>query len=110
MNVTKAINLVKYVADANGNKTDVLVPVEIWEAMLSAWKETIERLEDRENLEIFQEWLQRRDAGLGEAFGRQSLTQNQRFHVQMLRRASRKELDRNKAFYQSEIFDSIAYG
>lgn len=75
MNVTKAIKLVKYVADASGNKTDVLVPVEVWEAILAAWKETIERLEDREDLEIFQEWLQRRDAGQVETISLEDLEQ-----------------------------------
>lgn len=73
MKITKAVNLVKYVADANGNKTDVLVPVEVWEAMLAAWKETIERLEEREDLGIFQEWLQRRDAGLVETISLEDL-------------------------------------
>jgi hypothetical protein len=75
MNVTKAIKLVKYVADANGNKTDVLVPVEVWEAILAAWKETIERLEDREDLEILQEWLKQRDAGLVETISLEDLEQ-----------------------------------
>jgi hypothetical protein len=75
MNVTQAIKLVKYVADANGNKTDVLVPVEVWEAILAAWKETIERLEDREDLEIFQEWLQLRDAGQVETISLEDLEQ-----------------------------------
>ncbi|MCU0540921.1 MAG: hypothetical protein MUE44_01875 [Oscillatoriaceae cyanobacterium Prado104] len=73
MNVTKAIKLVKYVADANGNKTDVLVPVEVWEAILAAWKETIERLEDREDLKILQEWLKQRDAGLVETISLEDL-------------------------------------
>ena len=69
------MKVVKYVADANGNKTDVLVPLEVWEAILSAWKETIERLEDREDLEIFQEWLQRRDAGQVETISLEDLEQ-----------------------------------
>ncbi|MGL5059881.1 MAG: hypothetical protein ACRC62_07840 [Microcoleus sp.] len=73
MKLTKAVNLVKYVADSNGNKTDVLVPVEVWEAILAAWKETIEILEDREDMGIFQEWLQRRDAGLVETISLEDL-------------------------------------
>lgn len=75
MNVKNAMKVVKYVADANGNKTDVLVPLEVWEAILSAWKEAIERLEDREDLEVFQEWLQRRDAGQVETISLEDLEQ-----------------------------------
>ena len=55
--VIQAITSVKYVADAKGNKTDVLVPVEVGEALLASWKEMIDRLEDREDIEIFQEWM-----------------------------------------------------
>jgi hypothetical protein len=75
MKVTKATALVKYVADANGNKTDVLVPVEVWEALLASWKEMIDRLEDREDIGIFQEWMQQRDAGQVETISLEDLEQ-----------------------------------
>ncbi len=75
MKVTQATALVKYVADANGNKTDVLVPVEVWEALLASWKEMIERLEDREDIGIFQEWMQQRDAGQVETISLEDLEQ-----------------------------------
>lgn len=75
MKVTQATALVKYVADANGNKTDVLVPVEVWEALLASWKDAIARLEDREDIGIFQEWMQRRDAGQVETISLEDLEQ-----------------------------------
>jgi hypothetical protein len=75
MKVTQATALVKYVADANGNKTDVLVPVEVWEALLASWKEMIDRLEDREDIGIFQEWMQQRDAGQVETISLEDLEQ-----------------------------------
>ncbi|MEG3925929.1 hypothetical protein [Microcoleus sp. D3_18a_C4] len=75
MKVTQATALVKYVADANGNKTDVLVPLEVWEALLASWKEMIDRLEDREDIGIFQEWMQQRDAGQVETISLEDLEQ-----------------------------------
>jgi hypothetical protein len=75
MKVTQATASVKYVADANGNKTDVLVPVEVWEALLASWKEMIDRLEDREDIAIFQEWMQMRDVGQVETISLEDLEQ-----------------------------------
>ncbi|NJK67026.1 MAG: hypothetical protein HC941_11140 [Microcoleus sp. SU_5_3] len=36
--------------------------------------------------------------GLGEAFGRQSLTQNQKFHIQMLRPGLTREVRSQQSF------------
>jgi len=75
MKVTQAITSVKYVADAKGNKTDVLVPVEVWEALLASWKEMIDRLEDREDIGIFQEWMQQCQTGQLETISLEDLEQ-----------------------------------
>jgi hypothetical protein len=75
MKVTQAITSVKYVADVKGNKTDVLVPVEVWEALLASWKEMIDRLEDREDIEIFQQWMKLRQAGQVETISLEDLEQ-----------------------------------
>jgi hypothetical protein len=59
----EALTLIKYVADSQGKKTDVIVPLEIWEALLTSWNQMVEQLEDQEDIAIFQEWLQQRESG-----------------------------------------------
>jgi hypothetical protein len=54
---------IRYVTDANGEKTEVLVPLMTWNALLASWKQLIERLEDQEDRAILQEWLEKRAAG-----------------------------------------------
>ena len=54
---------IRYVVDANGKKTDVVIPVTTWQKMLMSWKEVVELQEDREDSAILQDWLLRRAAG-----------------------------------------------
>ena len=54
---------IRYVVDANGEKTDVVIPVATWRKMLVSWKEVVELEEDKEDSAILQDWLQRRAAG-----------------------------------------------
>ncbi|NES23197.1 MAG: hypothetical protein F6K41_30835 [Symploca sp. SIO3E6] len=54
---------VRYVTDVNGNKTEVLVPVRVWQALLTSWQELISQLEDKEDSAILKEWLEKRAAG-----------------------------------------------
>ena len=54
---------IRYVVDANGEKTDVMIPVATWQRMLMSWKEVVELEEDKEDSAILQDWLQRRAAG-----------------------------------------------
>jgi hypothetical protein len=70
-----AIALVKYVADASGKKTDVLVPVKVWEALLASWQEMAEILEDREDIATFQEWLNQRHKGEAETISLEAFEQ-----------------------------------
>jgi hypothetical protein len=49
--------------DPKGNRTDVVIPLETWQKLLSAWERLIERLEDQEDRAILQEWLVRRASG-----------------------------------------------
>ncbi|HBL10772.1 MAG TPA: hypothetical protein DD379_05090 [Cyanobacteria bacterium UBA11162] len=63
MTITEALASIKYVADSKEKKTDVIVPVEVWEALLASWKQLVEQVEDREDIGIFQEWLQKRTEG-----------------------------------------------
>ena len=57
---------IRYVVDANGEKTDVVIPMATWQKMLVSWKEAIELEEDKEDSAILQDWLQRRAAGSAE--------------------------------------------
>ncbi|HSN74093.1 MAG TPA: hypothetical protein VL334_03250 [Anaerolineae bacterium] len=54
---------IRYVVDANGEKTDVVIPVTTWQKMLMSWKEVVEMQDDKEDSAILQDWLQRRAAG-----------------------------------------------
>src|SRR5260370_3101165 len=54
---------VRYVTDAHGEKTDVLVPLTTWEALLASWQQLIEMLEDQEDKAIVHDWLKKRAAG-----------------------------------------------
>lgn len=61
--ITEALTNVRYVLDANGEKTDVLIPLTTWEALLASWKDLLALLEDQEDRAILQEWLEKRAAG-----------------------------------------------
>jgi hypothetical protein len=54
---------VRYVTDAKGERTDVLVPLSTWEALLSSWQHLISRMEDQEDRDLLEEWLTKRTAG-----------------------------------------------
>jgi hypothetical protein len=41
MTVAEVLASVRYVTDSNGEKTDVLVPVAVWEALLASWQELL---------------------------------------------------------------------
>lgn len=75
MTITEALASIKYVADSKGKKTDVIVPVEVWEALLASWKQLVEQLEEREDIAIFQEWLQKRTDGEVETISLDALEQ-----------------------------------
>jgi uncharacterized protein (DUF433 family) len=54
---------VRYLIDAKGEKTDVLVPVTTWKALLASWKQLNEMIEDQEDRAALQDWLAKRAAG-----------------------------------------------
>jgi len=57
MTLPETLSGVRYVTDASGGKTDVLVPLQTWHALLTSWKQLIELLEDHEDGATVQEWL-----------------------------------------------------
>ncbi len=63
MTVAEALPTVRYVTDTKGEKTDVLVPITTWTALLGAWQQLIEKLEDQEDRVILQDWLEKRSKG-----------------------------------------------
>lgn len=75
MTLTDALKSVKYVTDATGNKTEVIIPVEDWETVLTAWKKLVELLEDREDRAILEDWLQKRAAGKAKMISLETLEQ-----------------------------------
>jgi len=63
MSAVEALATVRYITDAEGNKTDVLMPLATWEALVADWQEMAERLEDQDDAAIARDWLQRRMRG-----------------------------------------------
>lgn len=63
MTISEALTTVRYVTDSNGEKTDVLISMTAWKALLLHWKALIDVLEDQEDYAILQEWLEERAAG-----------------------------------------------
>lgn len=48
---------IRYVVDANGEKTDVVIPMATWQRMLVSWQEVVELKEDKDDSAILQDWL-----------------------------------------------------
>jgi hypothetical protein len=63
MKISDSLESARYMVDPKGNRTDVVIPLETWQKLLSAWERLIERLEDQEDRAILQEWLVRRASG-----------------------------------------------
>ena len=63
MSIREALATIRYVLDANGERTDVLVPLDSWQAILASWKQMMEDLEDQQDSAILQEWMDKRAAG-----------------------------------------------
>jgi hypothetical protein len=67
MTLREILNDVRYVTDASGETTDVLVPLMNWKALLAAWERLTEMVEDQEDRVVLQEWLAKRAAGKAES-------------------------------------------
>lgn len=63
MTIAEALKTVRYVTDTQGEKTDVLVPLATWQALLALWEAMVEKLEEQEDLAIVQECLEKRTRG-----------------------------------------------
>ena len=63
MKISESLEAARYMVDPEGNRTDVVIPMETWKKLLEAWERLIERLEDQDDRAILQEWLARRASG-----------------------------------------------
>jgi hypothetical protein len=54
---------VRYLTDASGEKTDVLVPLATWKALLASWRQLIAVVENQEDKAIVEDFLAKRAAG-----------------------------------------------
>lgn len=75
MTTAKVVSSVRYVTDAQGQKTDVVVPLATWKALLVSWKQLAELAEDRQDILILREWLEKRAAGEAEMIPLEALEQ-----------------------------------
>ena len=78
MNISDALENAKYVVGPDGNKTDVLIPLETWKELLLTWQRLISLLEDQEDISILQEWLEKRAAGEAKTITLEELEQELR--------------------------------
>jgi hypothetical protein len=69
---------VRYLTDANGEKTDVLIPLATWKKLLVSWERLSEMLEDQEDRAVLQQWLAKRAAGEAETLSLDELEQDLR--------------------------------
>lgn len=76
MTVREALGTVRYVVDAEGKKTEAIIPLPALRALLGAWKESLlEMLEDQEDLELLETFLEKRAAGQAEIIPLEELVQ-----------------------------------
>jgi len=66
MTVADALGKVRYVVDGAGERTDAIVPLAAWKALLGAWQQSLEKLEDKEDVALLATWLKKRAAGKAE--------------------------------------------
>jgi len=48
MKISDALASAKYVVDSDGNKTDVVIPIEIWRLLLAAWQQSNKTVPDEQ--------------------------------------------------------------
>ena len=59
----ESLSDVRYLTDPAGQKTDVVVPLATWEAMLISWDRMVAMMEDQEDREAVTEWLAQEASG-----------------------------------------------
>jgi hypothetical protein len=64
MKISDAVEQAKYVVDGQGNRTDIVIPLETWKELLLALQRLVEMIENQEDRAIATEWLEQRAAGV----------------------------------------------
>ncbi len=75
MTVAHALGKVRYVVDSAGQKTDAIIPLAAWEALLGAWQRALRQIEDKEDIALLETWLKKREAGEAEMISLDELEQ-----------------------------------
>lgn len=57
MKIADALASAKYVVDSEGNKTEVVIPIETWKLFLDALHELV-NLEGQDSLPVLQKWIE----------------------------------------------------
>ena len=63
MTVPEALRNVRYVVNAEGQRTEAIIPLAAWQALLAAWRESLAQIETREDRAVLLQWLEERAAG-----------------------------------------------
>ena len=58
MILAKALANVRYVTDADGQKTDAILPIQVWSELLVQLKEIAQQTEEQEEIQLIQAGLQ----------------------------------------------------
>lgn len=63
MRIAESIADVHYITNPAGDRTDVIVPLSAWEALLAVLEEMADHLEDQEDVALLRDWLRARADG-----------------------------------------------
>lgn len=63
MTISEVIAGARYIVDASGNKTEVVLSVQAWKRLLQTWERLADLLEDQEDQAVIKAWLAERATG-----------------------------------------------
>ena len=84
IDIADALERARYLVDAGGTRTDVVLPVETWTELLTTWKSLVELLEDQQDAAAVREWLEQRAAGTAQTISLDELERE--LHTDEIRR------------------------
>ena len=75
MTVREALGTVRYVVDSEGNRTEAILPLSAWRALLEILQQALAHKEDEEDFATLQAWLEKRAAGQAETVALECLAE-----------------------------------
>jgi hypothetical protein len=66
MPISDMLRGLRYVTDLNGERTDVIVPLESWRLLIESWQRMAEILEERGEIGLLESWIASRTASQDE--------------------------------------------